>query len=535
MGYDDDPFRDEDGEPLMDYDDMQSDEEPQQPVDDVEDFNEVEEEDGGGGDWRDERSSTPVYKGSESGGGGGSKSRKRLVKKSDDKHSSIPDELRDFDEDDAVGEDSGVVGFGRDEWDKGPGSSSGVKRKKNKGEKDGGGERRRKEKKMRRERDGGMSGGRERDRPKLTMKRRRPENDGDGEMKELWDVVAGNDSEDDKEGVRTYDDDNFIDDSGVDPADRYGSDHGGASPSRYAQAEEGEEHDEIKELFSVGKKKKKSEKSAEEISFLVENLIAELDAAVETDAILNSQGRPAINKLKKLPLLNEALSKKQLQPEFLDHGILTTLKNWLEPLPDGSLPNINIREAILKILTDFPIDLEQHDRREQLKKSRLGRVVMFLSRSEEEITSNRKLAKELVDKWSRPIFNKSTRFEDMRNADEERAPYRRPPMKKQSNKSAGLRSGEDDLDLAEFSSDKKASQSKARQLTVRPEAMPMDFVIRPQSKIDPDEVRSRAKQTVQDQRRLKMNKKLQQMKSSKRRSLQATKVSVEGRGIVKFL
>ena len=75
----------------------------------------------------------------------------------------------------------------------------------------------------------------------------------------------------------------------------------------------------------------------------------------------------------------------------------------------------------------FPIDLEQYDRREQLKKSGLGKVrsfcvekaykglsirvttliyllcswqvIMFLSKSDEETTSNRKLAKELVDKW----------------------------------------------------------------------------------------------------------------------------------------
>ena len=33
---------------------------------------------------------------------------------------------------------------------------------------------------------------------------------------------------------------------------------------------------------------------------------------------------------------------------------------------------------------------------------------------------------------SRPIFNKSTRFEDMRNAEDDRAPFRRPPVKKYS-------------------------------------------------------------------------------------------------------
>ncbi|GAB2280915.1 hypothetical protein Dimus_015532, partial [Dionaea muscipula] len=296
--------RDEDGEPLIDYDDMQSDEE--QPRDDVVDYNDLQVDnynDGCCGDWRELRSPTPIYNGAE-GSDPRSKGRKRLVKKSN-KSSGIPPELNDFEDDDV-----GVGGFGgdpawlvRDESDEGP-YSSGLLKRKIKGVKDGS-EKRRKEKKMRRDKDGGNGG---KDMPKLTVKRRKGEDDGDLEMKELSDTIAGGDSEDDREGVRTGYDDNFIDDSGVDPVNRYGSDNEAASLSHYAQAEEGEEDDEIKELFSMGKKKKKNEKSVAEIAYLVENLIAELDAAIETDAILNSQGRPAINKLKKLPLLNEALS-----------------------------------------------------------------------------------------------------------------------------------------------------------------------------------------------------------------------------------
>ncbi|KAK9152014.1 hypothetical protein Syun_010323 [Stephania yunnanensis] len=45
----------------------------------------------------------------------------------------------------------------------------------------------------------------------------------DREMNELWDTVGGADSEDDQEGVRTMDDDNFIDDNGVDPGRPRGS------------------------------------------------------------------------------------------------------------------------------------------------------------------------------------------------------------------------------------------------------------------------------------------------------------------------
>lgn len=512
----DDPYRDEDGEPLMDYDDIQSDDDQVQlpPNDDVQDFNDVDDDDeegGGNGNWNQEPKA---------------KTRKRLIKKSDD-HSSMPPEFNDFADEDDVGEPE--YGSFPEEEEEEP-SPSISKKRKDKGMMKEGGEKRRKENKLRKDKYSSSAGGSDGGKGKLSLRRKKGNDEGDPEMKEMWDTIAGGDSEDDQEGMKTLDDDNFIDDTGVDPADMY-NDREAASPSRFDQAEEGEEDDEMRDLFKGGKKKKKNEKSAAEIAELVETLMAELEVVAEEDAVLNTQGKPAINKLRKLPLLTQALSKKQLQHEFLDHGVLTLLKNWLEPLPDGSLPNINIREAILRILTDFPIDLDQYDRREQLKKSGLGKVIMFLSRSDEETTSNRKLAKDLVDKWSRPIFNKSTRFEDMRNVEEERV-YRRPPVKKPANKSSGLESKDDDL---EFSSGRKAGPSASRQHASRPEATPMDFLIRPQSKIDPDEIRARAKQQQQDERRMKMNKKMQQLKQMKKKKLQATSVSVEGRGMVKYL
>ncbi|XP_047327795.1 protein IWS1 homolog 1 [Impatiens glandulifera] len=517
----DDRYRDEDGEPLMDFDDegVQSDQEQR-----VDHFN-YREDTGLEGDVdlrRQDRSPTPVFDQSDS----KSKPRKRLVKK---------DAARETSPDHGIANDYEDMGdFVRDESDYDARlSSGGAKRKKSENDYGGEGSRKRdkKEKFDKRERHGSDKGG-----TKFKVRKaggRQREHDGDQEVNEMWQTIAGGDSEDDHDGKRTLDDDNFIDDAGLDPADRYGSDNERHSPSRYPQAEEGEEDDEIAQLFKVGKKKKKHEKSAAEISMLVENVMAELEVVAEEDVELNRQSKPAINKLRKLPLLQEVLSKKQLQAEFLDHGVLTLLKTWLEPLPDGSLPNINIREAVLKLLHDFPIDLEQFDRREQLKKSGLGKVIMFFSKSDEETTSNKRLAKELVDKWSRPIFNKSTRFEDMRGYEDERPPMRRPSAKKPMRKGSGMQSRDDDLDLAEVQG-KDVGQSSSR-LTTRPEAMSMDFIVRPQSKIDPDAIRARAKQVVHDQRRIKMQKKLQQLKAPKKKQLQATKLSVEGRGMVKYL
>ncbi|XP_057802460.1 protein IWS1 homolog 1-like [Salvia miltiorrhiza] len=505
MGYENDPYRDEDGEPLMDFDeDMPSDgDEPQQYLLDDE-ADTVHD--------RRERSTTPVYSDSKA------NPRKRLIKKYSSDKVSRP---VDFGlEDEEVGGDYS----GGDEDNR-----AGVMKESHMGggkRKEGGEKRKSVEKKRKGEAEARNfkvkrnGGGRVRD------------EEADPEMKEMWDTIAGGDSEEDQDGVRTLDDDNFIDDSGVDPAHRYLSDNE-HSPSRAPQAEEGEEDAEINDLFKIGKKRKKTEKSPAEVALLVENVMAELEVVAEEDAELNRQGKPAINKLKKLSLLTDVLSKKQLQQEFLDHGVLTLMKNWLEPLPDGSLPNINIRAAVLRILFDFPIDLEQFDRREQLKKSGLGKVIMFLSKSDEETTANRKLAKELVDKWSRPIFNKSTRFEDMKNFEDERV-LRQPSVKKV--KGSGMPSGDYDLDLSKKSTGgSKSGHSSSSQHASRPEAMSMDFLVRPQSKVDPDEVRARAKQVVQDQRRVKMNKKLQQLKGPKRKQLQATKLSVEGRGMVKYL
>ncbi|GFP79316.1 protein iws1 homolog [Phtheirospermum japonicum] len=453
MAYENEPYRDEDGEPLMDFDeDTQSDEPHQHLLDDEDDANY-------------DRPPTPVYNDPKA------KPRKRLIKKSS----------------------------GKDDF------SDGGKRKRGKGEKSTSAEKRRKREKLR-------------------------DHEADPEMKEMWDTIAGDNSEDDQEGSKTADDDNFIDDSGLGPAEQYGSENE-HSPSRAPQAEEGEEVDEIEELFKIGKKKKKNEKTAAEIALLVEEVMAELEVAAEEDHVLNTQKKPAINKLKKLPLLTDVLGKKQLQQEFLDHGVLTLLKNWLEPLPDKSLPNFNIRSAVLNILKDLPIDLEQFDRREQLKKSGLGKVVMFLSKSDEEKTVNRKLAQELVDKWSRPIFNKSTRFEGMKNFEDERVVYRRPSVKKVTSKATEHVSQDDDLDLGKFSQRQKSGQTSSSQHALRPEAMSMDFVVRPQSKVDP----ARSKQLEQNPQRMKMDKKLQKLKASKRKQLQARKVSVEGRGMVKYL
>lgn len=47
--------------------------------------------------------------------------------------------------------------------------------------------------------------------------------------------------------------------------------------------------------------------------------------------------------------------RSQLGDQFLDNHLLEGIKAWLEPLPDGSLPSLDIQKVLIKALTGLPI------------------------------------------------------------------------------------------------------------------------------------------------------------------------------------
>lgn len=222
---------------------------------------------------------------------------------------------------------------------------------------------------------------------------------------------AAGGSEDDSEGEANEDDEAFIvKERGEDGSVPWA---GGDSDDDELVYQEEAEEENIADYFKSKGKRKQRVLSLDEIRKLVNNFSEKMENAAREDQLANERKEPAFAKLKMMNEMEIMLCNRQLQEEFLDQGLLSILNSWLERLPDGSLPNAKVRTAVLRVLDKLPIDLQHHDRREQLKSSSLGRTVMFLYKLPEETALNKKLARDLVQKWSRPIFELSTRFRDL--------------------------------------------------------------------------------------------------------------------------
>ncbi|MFQ6646604.1 hypothetical protein Gotur_019184 [Gossypium turneri] len=146
---------------------------------------------------------------------------------------------------------------------------------------------------------------------------------------------------------------------------------------------------------------------------------------------------------------------------------------------------------------------------------------MFLSKSDEETTANRKLAKHLVQNWCRTIFNKTTCYCNLRNSV---IPRMKKPLMKQSTM-AKLR--EADLDLE--GPRKPCSPGTASGSVSVPEPAPCVYEVNPLTNFKPEFARRyrRCREVRESKCFKRIEKKMSGLnKSNKKTTLQAAKPAV---------
>jgi len=223
------------------------------------------------------------------------------------------------------------------------------------------------------------------------------------------------------------------------------------------------------EIRSDKKSRKKkdqwSEEEMKERAETVQFFVKKMEMAAAQDVELNLAKKPAINKLKMLDEVVSQASKIHIQETMLDFGLLRAIKEWLTPLPDGSLPNIAIRTALFKLLGQLPVG------EDRLRDSGgLGHRLNNLYQHASEAPSNKALLRNLFEKWLRPMFGQTTDYRELANAEEEKA--REMRMRKQQLGEKGL-----------YPVDESKPSKRAR----IPQPVAFDYAVRPQIARDAEE------------------------------------------------
>ena len=259
-------------------------------------------------------------------------------------------------------------------------------------------------------------------------------------------------------------DEDFIDDEGVAQDERvdFADD---ANAVTFEEAEEAMEdgQDDLDKLFNKGRRD--SVGGEAEMARQAENLMAQMEAALDADQEAFASKTPALHKLRMLKKAEDAFGIQRMHDHLMRGGILGVLKGWLEPMPDGTLPNSKIRSGVLHMLVRLNINSANEDHRDQLKKSGVGKLVMLLSKLPEETQENQRVARGLVESWSRPILGTGPSVEDAQN-------YREAQIQAASRRrSRPVDRDEDD-------------KNPQRRNALIPQAAELDYTVRPKSKVD---------------------------------------------------
>jgi len=139
----------------------------------------------------------------------------------------------------------------------------------------------------------------------------------------------------------------------------------------------------------------------------IANLRIRMAEAAEADiqARQSIPPKPAMHKLRLLPEVTALLNRNSRDVESAivdpENNLLESVRFFLEPLSDGSLPAYNIQRELFASLAKLPID------KEALISSGIGKVVLFYTKSKKPELGIKRAAERLMGEWTRPILKRS--------------------------------------------------------------------------------------------------------------------------------
>ncbi|KAJ9101938.1 hypothetical protein QFC19_005019 [Naganishia cerealis] len=159
------------------------------------------------------------------------------------------------------------------------------------------------------------------------------------------------------------------------------------------------------EAIGKGNKRKRSRKKddSEDLGLdrQIEEMTTMMDNAIRNDIEMNKIRKPALSKTQILNKVIAVLQNASLQQSILEsNDFLSTLRRFIEPMEDGSLPSLTIQKGIL-----FQLGRLEGLEVIHLRNSGLGKVVNFYTRCKSCQPEIIRQANLLIDRWSKPILD----------------------------------------------------------------------------------------------------------------------------------
>ena len=372
------------------------------------------------------------------------------------------------------------------------------------------------------------------------------------------------DSYNSAEYVRTREDMDFIDTEGDDAdavAELYSEQHfddergeameeptkkkkikgAGSSRGRSELAElraEADDDNPIMQAVNKMKRKKKAQKKMSELEDDAKPFLARMEQAADEDEEAVAQKRPALKKLAMLSEVCDTLAKRDMQRPLLENDLLSVCKRWIQPLPNGTLGNVTVRQRLLHSIS--LMTGENGITANDLKRSEFGKVTMSLYMHKSETPAMKRQLKSLIEQWSRPIFQKSGNMRDLERVHHARgegglAAISRIQQREQSMKKAspgvraGHRGGKDqDLNSLIKSGSKGKTESGINRVRV-PFSKGFQYSVRPTNRTSGAVDKRRAQSGPGQDSRSKLGKRMVEKGRTVSKNQRSANVSIEGR------
>ena len=148
------------------------------------------------------------------------------------------------------------------------------------------------------------------------------------------------------------------------------------------------------------------EKEKETNEEMGRKLIDDMETALIKDINSLKQKKPALEKIKLLPQIENMMRKIYMQEFLLSQNILNIFARWLQPPKKGLLPSFEIRSKLLELLNVISTSKwDQHH--EEIKISQIGKLIKTFINHPKETSENKSLSQKLIDKWTRSIVSES--------------------------------------------------------------------------------------------------------------------------------